>query len=84
MPILAQLRLHKIILAKHGRGGRSLTQEWGNDLRTSMELQVHGYLNFFTTGAPLASAAGRTEFAKVRIEDDVQARRRAGCRGDGG
>lgn len=41
----------------HGRGGRSLTQDWGKDLRTSMGLQVHGYPNLFTTGAPLAPAA---------------------------
>ncbi|MCP3459079.1 NAD(P)/FAD-dependent oxidoreductase [Bradyrhizobium sp. CCGUVB23] len=37
-----------------GRGGRSLKDEWSRDIRTTMGLQVHGYPNMFTTGAPLA------------------------------
>ena len=40
-----------------GRGGRSLTEEWGKEIRSTMGLQVHGYPNMFTTGAPLAPAA---------------------------
>ncbi|HKY89404.1 MAG TPA: NAD(P)/FAD-dependent oxidoreductase [Nevskiaceae bacterium] len=40
-----------------GRGGRSLREDWGRDIRTTMGLQVHGYPNLFTTGAPLAPAA---------------------------
>jgi acetone monooxygenase (methyl acetate-forming) len=37
-----------------GRDGRSLKDEWSRDIRTTMGLQVHGYPNLFTTGAPLA------------------------------
>jgi len=40
-----------------GRGGRSLREEWGRDIRTAMGLMVHGYPNMFTTGAPLAPSA---------------------------
>jgi len=40
-----------------GRGGRSLKDEWSRDIRTTMGLQVHGYPNLFTTGAPLAPSA---------------------------
>ena len=40
-----------------GRGGRSLKEEWSKDIRTTMGLQIHGYPNLFTTGAPLAPAA---------------------------
>ena len=40
-----------------GRDGRSLKEEWGRDIRTAMGLQVHGYPNLFTTGAPLAPSA---------------------------
>jgi cation diffusion facilitator CzcD-associated flavoprotein CzcO len=40
-----------------GRGGRSLKDEWSHDIRTTMGLQVHGYPNLFTTGAPLAPSA---------------------------
>ncbi|WP_034997210.1 flavin-containing monooxygenase [Beijerinckia mobilis] len=40
-----------------GRDGRSLKEDWGNDIRTNMGLQVHGYPNLFTTGAPLAPSA---------------------------
>jgi acetone monooxygenase len=40
-----------------GRGGRSLKDDWGKEIRTTMGLQVHGYPNLFTTGAPLAPAA---------------------------
>jgi cation diffusion facilitator CzcD-associated flavoprotein CzcO len=41
----------------HGRGGRSLTEEWGHDIRTTMGLQIHGYPNLFTTATPLAPSA---------------------------
>jgi acetone monooxygenase len=40
-----------------GRGGRSLKDEWSRDIQTTMGLQVHGFPNLFTTGAPLAPAA---------------------------
>ncbi|WFU80359.1 NAD(P)/FAD-dependent oxidoreductase [Bradyrhizobium sp. CIAT3101] len=40
-----------------GRGGRSLKEDWGRDIRTTMGLQVHGYPNLFTTAVPLAPAA---------------------------
>lgn len=40
-----------------GRGGRSLKEDWSRDIRTTMGLQVHGYPNLFTTGAPLAPSA---------------------------
>lgn len=40
-----------------GRGGRSLKEQWSQEIRTSMGLQVHGYPNLFTTGAPLAPSA---------------------------
>lgn len=40
-----------------GRGGRSLKEDWSREIRTSMGLQVHGYPNLFTTGAPLAPSA---------------------------
>lgn len=40
-----------------GRGGRSLKEDWGREIRTTLGLQVHGYPNLFTTGAPLAPAA---------------------------
>ena len=40
-----------------GRGGRSLREDWGKEIRTTLGLQVNGYPNLFTTGAPLAPAA---------------------------
>ena len=40
-----------------GRGGRSLKEDWGRDIRTTMGLQVHGYPNMFTTAVPLAPSA---------------------------
>ena len=40
-----------------GRGGRSLKDQWAKEIRTAMGLQVHGYPNLFTTGAPLAPSA---------------------------
>ena len=40
-----------------GRGGRPLKDEWSKDIRTTFGLQIHGYPNLFTTGAPLAPAA---------------------------
>jgi len=41
----------------HGRDGRSLTEEWSRDIRTTMGLQIHGYPNLFTTATPLAPSA---------------------------
>ncbi|SMF59224.1 cyclohexanone monooxygenase/acetone monooxygenase [Tistlia consotensis] len=40
-----------------GRGGRSLKEDWGRDIRTTMGLQIHGYPNLFTTAVPLAPSA---------------------------
>jgi len=40
-----------------GRDNRSLKSQWAAEVRTSMGLQIHGYPNLFTTGAPLAPAA---------------------------
>ncbi len=40
-----------------GRDGRSLTEDWGRDIRTTMGLQIHGYPNLFTTAVPLAPSA---------------------------
>jgi len=40
----------------HGRNGRSLTEEWRQDIRSTFGLQVHGYPNLFTVAGPLAPA----------------------------
>lgn len=40
-----------------GRDGRSLAQEWGTEIRTTMGLAKHGYPNLLTTGVPLAPSA---------------------------
>lgn len=40
-----------------GRDHRSLKDQWQQEIRTSMGLQIHGYPNLFTTGAPLAPSA---------------------------
>lgn len=40
-----------------GKGGRSLKEDWGRDIRTTMGLQIHGYPNLFTTAVPLAPSA---------------------------
>ncbi|WP_228720734.1 flavin-containing monooxygenase [Nitrogeniibacter mangrovi] len=40
-----------------GRDDRSLKDEWSKEIRTAMGLQVNGYPNLFTTGAPLAPSA---------------------------
>ena len=40
-----------------GRDGRSLKDEWSKEIRTTFGLQIHGYPNLFTTGAPFAPAA---------------------------
>ncbi|ACB97431.1 flavin-containing monooxygenase [Beijerinckia indica] len=40
-----------------GRGARSLKEDWSRDIRTNMGLQIYGYPNLFTTGAPLAPSA---------------------------
>ncbi|MCY1399606.1 Baeyer-Villiger monooxygenase [compost metagenome] len=40
-----------------GRNHRSLKEQWQQEIRTAMGLQIHGYPNLFTTGAPLAPSA---------------------------
>ncbi len=40
-----------------GRDDRSLTEQWQQDITTTMGLQVHGYPNLFLTGAPLSPSA---------------------------
>ncbi len=40
-----------------GRDGRSLTEEWGRDIRTTMGLAKYGYPNLLTTAVPLAPSA---------------------------
>ncbi|MGM0720969.1 MAG: flavin-containing monooxygenase [Actinomycetota bacterium] len=40
-----------------GRDGRSLAEEWGRDIRTTMGLAKHGYPNLLTTATPLAPSA---------------------------
>ncbi|TAM09534.1 MAG: NAD(P)/FAD-dependent oxidoreductase [Nevskiaceae bacterium] len=40
-----------------GRNGISLKAKWNEDLRTTLGLQVHGFPNLFTVGAPLAPSA---------------------------
>ncbi|MFP5022390.1 flavin-containing monooxygenase [Pseudonocardia phyllosphaerae] len=40
-----------------GRDGRSLAEEWGRDIRTTMGLAKFGYPNLLTTAAPLAPSA---------------------------
>jgi cyclohexanone monooxygenase/acetone monooxygenase len=40
-----------------GRDGRSLAQEWSQDIRTTMGLAKHGYPNLLTTAVPLAPSA---------------------------
>ena len=40
-----------------GRDGRSLKEDWGRDIRTTMGLGVHGYPNLLTTAVPLAPSA---------------------------
>ncbi len=41
----------------HGRDGRLLRDEWKEDVRTTMGLQIHGYPNLFITGSPLSPSA---------------------------
>ncbi|MEC9248861.1 MAG: NAD(P)/FAD-dependent oxidoreductase [Pseudomonadota bacterium] len=40
-----------------GRNGRTLKDEWEEEIRTTMGLQIYGYPNLFTAGAPLAPSA---------------------------
>ncbi len=46
-----------------GKGGRSLKEDWGRDIRTTLGLQVHGYPNMFTTAVPLAPSAALCNMA---------------------
>ena len=38
----------------HGRDGRSLKEDWGKDIRSTLGMQVEGYPNLFTVAGPLA------------------------------
>jgi acetone monooxygenase (methyl acetate-forming) len=40
-----------------GRDGRTLADDWGRDIRTTMGLMVEGYPNMLTTAVPLAPSA---------------------------
>lgn len=40
-----------------GKGGRSLSEEWGKDIRTTIGLGKHGYPNLLMTAVPLAPSA---------------------------
>ena len=40
-----------------GRDGRSLSDDWGQEIRTTMGLAKHGYPNLLTTAVPLAPSA---------------------------
>lgn len=40
----------------HGRDGRSLTEQWRQDIRSTLGLQVNGYSNLFTIVGSLAPA----------------------------
>lgn len=40
----------------HGRGGVSLTEEWSQDIRSTLGMQVYGFPNLFTVAGPLAPA----------------------------
>jgi acetone monooxygenase (methyl acetate-forming) len=62
-----------------GRDGRSLAEEWGRDIRTTMGLAKHGYPNLLTTAVPLAPSAAlcnmttclqqQTEWISTAIRD---------------
>ncbi|EKD01609.1 FAD dependent oxidoreductase [Trichosporon asahii var. asahii CBS 8904] len=40
-----------------GKGGRSLSEEWGRDIRTTIGLGKHGFPNLLMTAVPLAPSA---------------------------
>ena len=40
-----------------GRGGRSLTEDWNKEIRTTMGMQIHGYPNLFASATPLSPSA---------------------------
>ncbi|MGW0038137.1 flavin-containing monooxygenase [Gordonia sp. NPDC003376] len=40
-----------------GRDGRSLADDWGREIRSTMGFMIHGYPNLLTTGIPLAPSA---------------------------
>ncbi|MGD2007069.1 MAG: NAD(P)/FAD-dependent oxidoreductase [Cellvibrionales bacterium] len=40
-----------------GREGKSLTELWSKDIRTTLGLQVHGFPNMFLIGGPLSPSA---------------------------
>ncbi len=41
-----------------GRDGKSLSELWAQDIRSTLGLQVHGFPNLFTVAGPLAPATG--------------------------
>ncbi len=47
----------------HGRDGRTLREDWGRDIRTSIGMMVHGYPNLLITAAPLAPSAALCNMA---------------------
>lgn len=53
-----------------GRGSSSLREEWSRDIQTAMGLQVHGYPNLFTTGAPLAPSAALCNMTTCLAQQD--------------
>ena len=57
-----------------GRGGRSLTEDWDWDIRTTMGLMVHGYPNLLTTAVPLAPSAALCNLT-TRLQQQTCARR---------
>lgn len=69
-----------------GRGGRALKDEWSQEIRTTLGLQVHGYPNLFTTGAPLAPSAALCNMTTCLqqqvnwISDCIQALRQKGAK----
>ena len=69
-----------------GRGGRALKDEWSQEIRTTLGLQVHGYPNLFTTGAPLAPSAALCNMTTCLqqqvnwISDCIQSLRRQGAK----
>lgn len=46
-----------------GREGRSLREDWGREIRTTMGLMVEGYPNMLTTAVPLAPSAALCNMA---------------------
>lgn len=47
----------------HGRGGRTLKDDWSRDIRTTYGMLIEGYPNMMVTGAPLAPSAALCNMA---------------------